>query len=155
MADTKAQNQNCKKFEQFLARNTNISVVNALPLCEGIFTRVVSTRAVTCGTILDFFVVCDKILPHVTKMKIDENGEHALIKYRTGIVKTDHNMLSLEVNLIFHNEIKHERVEVFNLKNKTCQQNFKEFTSKTDILSKCFMTNETVEIQFDKWKKKF
>ena len=112
-------------FEQFLARHTNLSGVHVLPLCEGIFTRVVSTRAVTCRTILDFFVVCNKILTHVTNMKIDKNGEHALTKYRTGIVKTDYNMLSLEVNLIFHNDIKHETVKVFNLKKNTCQQNLK------------------------------
>ena len=34
--------------------------------------------------ILDFFIVCDRILPHVDKMLIDEKGELALTKYRGG-----------------------------------------------------------------------
>ena len=35
MGDLKVQNQNGKLFEDFLTRNANLSVVNALPLCEG------------------------------------------------------------------------------------------------------------------------
>ena len=51
-------------------------------------------------------------------MKIDEVGQYALTKYRKGtIVKADHNMLKLEINLTFHDEKKHEQTEVFNLRN--------------------------------------
>ena len=59
-------------------------------------------------------------------MMIDENGIYALTKYRKNkIVKTDHNMLNLELNLNFQNDKIHERVEVFNLRNKLCQEDFK------------------------------
>ena len=151
--DLKVQNQNGKKFEHFLTKNPNLSVVNALSMCEGTFTRVVTTKAGTSKTILDFFVVCKKILPHVTKMKIDESGATSLTKYKKNVVKADHNMLSLEVNLTFHTDKKHERIEMFNLQNINCQQQFKEFTSKNTILSECFMTS--VDVQFRKWQRKF
>ena len=104
---------------------------------------------------MDFFVVCEKILPHVTKMKIDELGEHALTNYKKGVVKTDHNMLSLEINLTYHIEKDHQRVEMFNLRNKHCQLLFKEYTSKSNILSKCFLSNEPINTQFIKWQKLF
>ena len=54
-------------------------------------------------------------------MKNDEKGEHALTNYKKSIVMTDHNMLFLEVNLFFHKQKQHERVELFNLRRKTCQ----------------------------------
>ena len=47
-------------------------------------------------------------------------------------------MLKLEVNLKFHNETKHERVEMFNLRNEINQQDFKEKTSNTTRFSDCF-----------------
>ena len=66
-----------------------------------------------------FFIVCDQILPLVSKMVIDECGQYALTKYRRGkVVKSDHNMLKLEINLTFHINKNHEKIEVFNLRNK-------------------------------------
>ena len=147
MGNINVQNKNGKLFFlSFLTRNPSLSVVNALPVCEGIFTRVNTTKSRTTKSILDFFVVYGKMLPHVTKMYIDEEGEHALTKYKRGIVKSDHNMLSMELNLTFHTKKEHERFELFNLRNNICQLKFKEFTSKTNMFSKCFQSNEAIDI---------
>ena len=102
-----------------------------------------------------FVIVCDQILPLVSKMKIDEIDQYALTKYKKGtIVKADHNMLKLEINLTFHDEKKHERTEVFNLRNKLCQNDFKEKTSNTNQFTKCFEGEETIDIQFKKWHRR-
>ena len=71
----------------------------------------------------------------VTKMVIDEKGQNALTRYRGGkIVKTDHNMLKLEIDLTFHIGGDHDRNEMFNLRDKTCQQKFKFFRpTQTDL----------------------
>ena len=37
--DPRQQNKNGKLFQEFLNRNPNLHVVNALPLCEGLITR--------------------------------------------------------------------------------------------------------------------
>ena len=37
--DPRPQNRNGKLFEEFLIRNLHLTVVNALPLCEGLITR--------------------------------------------------------------------------------------------------------------------
>ena len=72
-----------KCFNIFFASNTNLSVINVSPVCEGKFTRVVTTKYGVSRTILDFFRVCDKILPHVNRMNID--GKHALTKFKKNV----------------------------------------------------------------------
>ena len=154
--DPNTQNQNGKLFQNYLCSNPNLSVVNALPVCEGMITRKRHTTKGTEVGVLDFFVVCEKILPLVTKMVIDEAGESALTRYRGGkVVKADHNMLKMEVNLTFHMDNRHERRELFNLRNKLCQKQFQEFTTNTDRFTKCFTTDEPFEVQFSRWKRQF
>ena len=53
------------------------------------------------------------MLPLVNKMTIDEQDEIALTRYAGGVVRTDHKMLKLEINLNIHKSEKHERTEVF------------------------------------------
>ena len=109
----------------------------------------------TIESILDFFIDCDQILPLVSKMMIDENGMYALTKYRKNqIVKTDHNILKLELNLNFQNDKIIERVEVFNLRNKLCQEDSKEKTTNTDKFTSCFEGDETVDVQFKRWHRR-
>ena len=154
--DPNKQNQNRKLFQNYLIANPNLSVVNALPVCEGKITRkMTTTKGIETG-ILDFFVVCEKILPLVTKMIIDETGESTLTRYRGGkILKSDHNMLKMEISLTFHMDQKHERNEIFNLRNKICQKHFKEYTNTTDRFLKCFSTNESFKVQFNRWQRQF
>ena len=66
--DPRPQNKNGRLFEEFLDRHPNLTVVNATNMCEGRFTRVRNISK----TIIDFFVVCDQILPLVSKMKVDD-----------------------------------------------------------------------------------
>ena len=103
---------------------------------------------------IDFYVVCDKILPLITRMTIDQSG--ALTKYKGRVVQSDHCRLDLELELEFHKEKKHERQEVFNVKNKTCQRKFYEFTSRQNTFTKCFQyDSEDVDSEFRKWKRLF
>ena len=152
--DTNKQNQNGKCFENYLLQNSHLSVVNALSKCTGKITRERYTTNHTERGILDFFIVCDKMLPHVDKVLIDEKGEIALTKYRGGKpVKTDHNMLKLELNLTVHKKENHNRLEMLNLRNKVCHKQFKEDTTFTDKFSKCFASEEEFDVQFKRWHK--
>ena len=154
-SDVKVQNQNGKYFEEFLLQNQHLSVLNALPLCEGDITGVRHTKERTKVSIFNFFIVCYQILPRVTKMKINTNGETTLTRFRGKTVKSDHRMLKLEIDLNFHEPIRHDRKEVFNVRNKVCQKVFYEFTSKSDMFIKCFSSpDETVDVQFKRWKRK-
>ena len=154
--DPKLQNQNGKYIEKFLKLNDHLTVVNALPLCTGNITKRRCTKKGTQESILDFFVVCDKLLPLVTHMTIDETGYNSLTRYKGTCVKSDHMKIEMEANLIFHKEEKHERLIVFNVKNKKCQQQFFEYTSKTTMFTKCFESKEDgINANFAKWQTKF
>ena len=70
--DVNEQNHNGKLVVQFMERMPNLSLINSLPLCEGKITR---TRKTTRGieqSILDVYVTCEKVLPYINKMKVDD-----------------------------------------------------------------------------------
>ena len=116
--DPKDQNLNGKYFEKFLKKNSHLTVVNSLSLCTGLYTRRRNTKNGIQETVIDFYVVCDKLLPLVTSMTIDETGQNSLTKYKGKIVKSDHSRLDMEVDLVFHKEKKHDQLNAFNVKNK-------------------------------------
>ena len=84
--DPKVQNQNGKYFQKFLNKHPHLTVVNALPMCDGKITRRRNTKNGLQESILDFYVVCDKLLPLITSMTIDKSGFNSLTKYKGGIV---------------------------------------------------------------------
>ena len=130
--------------------------MNALSQCEGLVTRIRHTKNGTQKSLLDFFVVCDKILPLVTKMTIDEKGAQSLTQYKGKISVTDHCMLELNINLMIHKEKKHEREHAFNVRNVSCQKIFRKFTSETNMFTKCFLSNEeNIDVQFKRWQRCF
>ena len=130
--DVNEQNANGRLFASFLERMPQLTLINSLPLCEGIITRMRKTIRGVEMSILDVFVTCDKILPYIKKMKIDERRENTLTNFgifKTAgrVIETDHNPVYLEVNLEF-SSIKPERIEVFQFKNKASQIEFKRLT---------------------------
>ena len=65
--DPKPQKHNGKFFEKFLSQNDHLTVVIALPMCSGSITRRRSTKNGIQESILDFFLVCDQMLPKITQ----------------------------------------------------------------------------------------
>ena len=102
-------------------------------------------------------IACNKILPCITKMKIDEKREKTLSHFSAGktvgrVVETDHNPLYLELKLEF-SPAKPERIEIFQFKNKTSQAEFFRITSQTDEFTRCFDDDMSFEKQAGKWRK--
>ena len=54
---------------------TNLIAVNALELCKGVITRSRKTVVGTEEAVLDFFLVCRRMKPFLTKMVVDEIGD--------------------------------------------------------------------------------
>ena len=80
--DPRPQNRNGLLFKEFLDRHPHLTVVNALPLCDGIITRRRVCKGVIEESVLDFFVVCDRVLPFVKKMVVDESKQYILTNYQ-------------------------------------------------------------------------
>ena len=157
--DPNPQNQNGKMFVEFLERNPALIVVNTLDLCEGLITRkrVLETRIEEA--VLDFFIVNERMRPFLKKMIIDEDRSFCLSNFaqygkNKRVIETDHNGEILEMNLEFEKR-KPERVEIFNLRNKACQQVFYEETTDNSQLLEIFQTDLPFEIQSKKWFKTF
>jgi hypothetical protein len=68
--------------------------------------------------------------------------------------ETDHNPLILDLKISFSKPVK-ERVEIYNLKNKECQQIFGEVTSNSLNLSECFSNGNSLKNQVELWKMRF
>ena len=155
--DPNEQHINGKLFCEFLERMPHLTVINTLALCEGSITRMRKTTRGVEKSILDLFVTSQLVLPFITRMVIDEKREHALTNYSTvksmgRVVESDHNVESLEGDLIF-SPVKQERVNMIDFKNRDAQMTFKNLTSNTDAFSKCFENNLSFEEQASKWRK--
>ena len=154
--DPRKQNKNGKKFQTFLEDHQNLTVVNSLPLCSGLVTRARKKDGKKEESVLDFFIVCNRILPHVTSMKIDEQKEHVLTNYsrmRTDGKVTDSDHYTQYMDLNIEMEImKPEKREILDFKNKKGQEKFKKITSEEGKFIGCFNTNAPLKIQIENWR---
>ena len=157
--DPNVQNHNGKLFSQLLKRNPTLILVNALDICEGVITRSRKLENRTEKAILDFYIINDKMRPFISKMKVDENKEFSLVniaqqKKNNRLIETDHNALMLDI-LLNKKNIKPKREEIYNLRNKVCQEVFRKETENNQDLLKCFTSKLPLEKQFIKWKRIF
>ena len=92
-------------------------------------------------------------------MVIDENKKYVLTNYeqvRRGgkAADSDHATEYLDLDLEVISE-KPQRREIWNFKNKECQEKFKMQTSQTKDFSNCFQNNLPIIKQIENWQKVF
>ena len=88
-----------------------------------------------------------KTKKHVLKsIKKTKNG--------TRIKESNHNVIVTEFNCEVKEVKEKEKVEMFNLKNKDCQKQFKQYTSNTNFLSRVFEEGDDIESMTEKFLKK-
>ena len=83
------------------------------------------------------------MIPNFVSLNIDEQKVHVLKSIRKGkkgtkIKESDHNTIETEFNCKIQDAVHKEKEEFFNLKDKECQQRFKEYTSSNNMLSNIF-----------------
>ena len=139
----------------FLARNKSLVVLNCLDGCSGVITRKRVFENKTEEAVLDFFMINDKLRPFFKKMKIDEERKFCLsnfaqIKKNGRVIETDHNAMIAEFDLKVEKR-NPDREEMFNLKNKGCQEAFKNETENNPGLLNSFKNSLPVEVQSRRW----
>ena len=154
--DERIQNKNGRLFETFLNEN-NLTVINSLPICKGLTTRSRMRQGVNIKSILDFYVVCQRVLPSVTEMIIDSDRKHIITNYSKSknggkSVDSDHLTTLLKVNLKVSPE-KPLKIEIYNFKDREGKEKFKINTTQTNEFSECFMSNKPVDSQANDWMK--
>ena len=155
--DPRPQNKNGELFEQFLKRNPKLTVVNSLPLCEGLVTRSRLKEGILEESVLDFFIVCSSVLPFVSRMIIDENRHYPLTNYKAAkkdgrAIDSDHFTEYLDLDIEITKE-KPDRQEIFNFKDKKSQELFKKITSETKQFTDCFNGEESLIKKIENWRK--
>ena len=154
--DPRRQNRNGRMFNEFLDQHPNLHVVNALEICEGLITR----RRIKDGSveesILDFFIVCSKVLPFVKRMVIDHEKKYILTNYRQvgkggKAIDSDHFTEFMDLDIEIEAE-RPERVEIFNFKEEEAQAKFKYLTSDTKDFTDCFKDETPLLKQIKKWR---
>ena len=157
--DPNPQNNNGKLFMEFLTRNPNLIVANILSNCQGLITRQRKLENRTEKAILDFFVMNEKLRPFLSKMYIDEDREYCLSNFSQQkknkcVKETDHNLMFSDFDISIPKR-KPTRVEMFNLRNKQCQEMFFKETEENTELVQCFENELPLEVQCRKWLKTF
>ena len=152
-------NKNGKLFLDFIGRNKSLIVLNGLESCKGVITRQRQLQNRTEQAVLDFFLINEKLRPFFQDMLIDEDREYGLfntaqIKKNGKIIESDHNPLIATFNLTI-NKTKPVREEMFNLRNKKCQEAFKNATENNSELASSFNNNLSFEKQTRNWQKTF
>jgi hypothetical protein len=107
----------------------SLTVANGSDKCRGTITRKRVTKQRTEKSVIDFVLFSQDLKEHFIAMHIDEARKHVLTKMRRTkrgfkIKESDHNVLITEFNCKFNSEQK-EKIELYNLSNKVCQQKFK------------------------------
>ena len=99
------------------------------------------------------------MLQFIDKMVIDEDRNYILTNYKmrkgqNRPIESDHNPLILDLNISFEKSMK-ERVDIYNLRSKECQQIFKEVTTRSSNLSDCFLDGNPLMCQVKSWEINF
>ena len=132
-----------------LISRKSLVVVNATDKCYGLITRMRVKGRVTEKSVIDYFIVCQELYNLVISMVVDEAQNHVLMRYYkdkglTKVVKSDHNVLILEISCPWDVKVKSQRTEIFNLRNKKYQQEFFSNTSSSNVLSRSLENRNVV-----------
>ena len=159
--DMHCQSENGKILAGIIERN-GLVLGNSLDQCEGVVTRKRITKNNIEESAIDFVLISFDLKSAVESIKIDEEREHVLtkiMKTKNGVVKveSDHNTIISKFKLHWNKKAKENRIEMFNLKNKVCQEKFKEETTGTNnnkFLSSVFDGDEDINIVTEKFLKR-
>ena len=155
--DKNPMNSNGAIMKKFLEQNPAITVVNSLELSKGLITRRRDTIKGVEESVIDFFMVNERMLQYVTKMRVDEEEQYALSnlaqkKKTKKSINSDHRTLILELNIQF-TKIKPDNIEFFNFKSESCQNKFKILSDNETNLVKCLNSELTLNTKANVWQK--
>ena len=97
--------------------------------------------------------MCQKVLPYVHEMKIDNEGKHKITNFKSkrNSTEADHAPMWMKVNLKITPE-RPSKETILNFRDKTAQLKVKEITSTTKDFSNCFKSNLSLKTQINQWK---
>ena len=118
-------------------------MANGSNKCVGSVTRQRITKNRKEESCIDIVLFSSDLSNNFNFLYIDEERKHVLTRIRktkTGIKtkESDHNVLVTKFDNTISYEKVNKKIEVYNIKNKDCQEKFKQFTSNIKMLSTIF-----------------
>ena len=137
--------------------SNNLTVVDALKCCKGLIIRKRNRQGQIQESIIDFYVVCNLLLPHVTDMLINTKGEFTITNYKGAkhgrrAVDSDHVTMILNMNQNVLPQ-KPQKVVMLDLKKLNGKILFTKSTSETNEFTDCFNNVLPLLEQCEKWHK--
>ena len=136
-------------------------MVNGLVNCEGLIARKRVTTERTEESAIRFVLLSEDLSDKVEYLKIYDKRENVITRItqtKNGNItkESDHNVIETKLKLPWNKTQKPEKNDLFNLKNKECQQIFKAETTNTNKISKTFEDEEDLNIATNKlfWRLK-
>ena len=101
--------------------------------------------------------MCEKVLCCSERMIVDEENKYVLSNYKkvNGVVTkkdSDHFTTILEMNIEYSVK-KPDRIELFNFRNKQCQETFFQLTNNSTELTTCYQEVGDLDKESKKWFK--
>ena len=129
----------------------SLIVGNGSDKCTGTITRKRTTRNKCEQSVIDIVLFSSDLSKHLVSVHIDEERKHVLrriykTKKGTKIKESNHNTITTEFNNKVTSDVKGEKTEFYNLKNKDCLAKFKAYTSKSNMLSSVFDSNDDIDV---------
>ena len=133
-----------------IIKRQNLRVGKGSTKCQGTIKRKRETKKRVETSVIDLLLYTDDLEEEFKTMKIDEEKKNVLTKVnktKNGgkIKKNDHNVITAKFICKFTVKEKNNKEEIYNLKNKECQNKFKEFTSQGKMLSSVFDAEEELD----------
>ena len=129
-------------------------VANSLSKCTGLITRRRVTKQRTEESCIDVLLFSSDLLQCFTALLIDEERKYVLTNIRhskNGVRKKEIDPHEFK-NIMFTTH--KTKYDIYNLKNIECQKRFKEYTSKTRMLSSIFDSSDDIDILAKRFLKK-
>ena len=147
--DPHHQSVNGKLLSGIIDRHGLIVANGVVDKCVGVITRRRQTKDTLEESIIDHVLLSEDLKNELESIIVDEEGNNALVnitKTKDGVKKSisDHNPMITNLNLKWSRKVRAERVEMYNLKNKACQAQFKEVTSERGILTSVFNNGDDI-----------
>ena len=108
---------------------------------------------------IDILMFSSDLNTHFMSMHIDEQRRHVLTRIRKTkqgikVKESDHNVLLSEFKCKVKPSEEKNILELYNLKNKECQANFKSYTSETNMLSSTVTEEGDIDAVVKRFMKK-
>ena len=127
--------------------------------CTGLITRKRITTQSIEESIIDFVLISNDLTESVQSIEIDDQRKYVLTKHvktKHGMKSTesDHNIIVTKLKLPWSKKTKKHAIELFNLKNVECQNEFRKLTSNSNFLSSIFDDNRDINAVTKKFIKR-